>query len=221
MGGIGTGKTPKGTAPQTLNAAFQGEMCPEVLECPLVIQQFEAVVDQHGDRRCLVHEGRSMSYRDVNVAANKMARLLQGLGVSRGDRVAVWQDRGFELVISMLACLKAQATFVLCDPSYPAERLGIYVEDSAATMIVTQGRNLEPARAAAARLPARPHVFDLGQLPHASKSESGANLGLLSDPEDLAYVFSFSSCRHRHSECGRGYSCLAACAAATPVMGNT
>jgi len=154
MGGIGTGKTPKGTAPQTLNAAFQGEMCPEVLECPLVIQQFEAVVDQHGDRRCLVHEGRSMSYRDVNVAANKMARLLQGLGVSRGDRVAVWQDRGFELVISMLACLKAQATFVLCDPSYPAERLGIYVEDSAATMIVTQGRNLEPARAAAARLPA-------------------------------------------------------------------
>jgi non-ribosomal peptide synthetase component F len=149
-----------------------------------------------------------MSYRDVNVAANKMARLLQGLGVSRGNRVAVWQDRGFELVISMLACLKAQATFVLCDPSYPAERLGIYVEDSAATMIVTQGRNLEPARAAAARLPARPHVFDLGQLPHASKSESGANLGLLSDPEDLAYVFCFSFCRHCHSECGRGYSCL-------------
>ena len=165
---------------------FQGELCPKVLEAPLVIHQFEAVAAKLPNAPCLAFEGEFMTYGEVNTAANRMARVLTKMGVARGNAVALWQDRGFELVISMLAVLKIQSAFVPCDPSYPAERLAMYIEDSKAAVVVTQGANLEAAVRTAAQLPNKPHVLDLAMLPRLTEGESSDNLGLQSDVKDLA-----------------------------------
>ena len=170
----------------TLLRAFQGEMCPEVLEAPFVIHQFEALAGKLPEAECLVYEGEFMTYGEVNAAANRMARVLRKLGVSTGSTVALWVDRGLSLVISMLAVLKAQGAFVPCDPSYPPERLAMYIEDSNAAVVVTQGANLEAAVSKAASLPKKPHVLDLAKLPELAKNESGENLGLQADSNDLA-----------------------------------
>ena len=165
---------------------FQGETCPEVLDAHLVINQFEAIAAKQSDAPCLAFEGKFMTYGEVNAASNRMARVLRKLGVVSGKTVSLWLDRSFNLVISMLAVLKAQGAYVPCDPSYPADRLAMYIEDSRATVVISSGANIEAARSKAAELPTKPVVLDVAMLPELTKGESGCNLGLHADINDLA-----------------------------------
>ncbi|MFD6227984.1 amino acid adenylation domain-containing protein [Streptomyces sp. NPDC060232] len=105
-----------------------------------------------------------LDYGTLNERANRLAHHLGALGIGRGDTVAVLVERGPDLVVALLAALKAGAAYTLLDPDFPAERLAGAVTDSGAALLITHREASPPfpvARhldldAAAAAVAARP-----------------------------------------------------------------
>ncbi|MDG4801912.1 amino acid adenylation domain-containing protein [Micromonospora sp. WMMD980] len=83
------------------------------------------------------HGDTTLSYRDLDEAANRLARALLARGVGRGDRVGVCLPRTPELVVALLAVLKAGAAYVPLDPAYPAARVAFMTADSGARLVLT------------------------------------------------------------------------------------
>ncbi|MFB9928485.1 amino acid adenylation domain-containing protein [Amycolatopsis halotolerans] len=79
----------------------------------------------------------ALTYRELDERANQLAGHLRGLGVRAETLVAVCLDRTPELVVALLAVLKAGGGYLPLDPAYPAERLNAMLADSAAEIVVT------------------------------------------------------------------------------------
>jgi nonribosomal peptide synthetase DhbF len=82
-------------------------------------------------------EGVSLSYGELNRRANRLAHRLIGLGVGRDVLVGVSLERGFDLVVTVLAVWKTGGAFVPLDPELPAGRLASMIADTAVPVIVT------------------------------------------------------------------------------------
>ncbi|MBV9772340.1 MAG: amino acid adenylation domain-containing protein, partial [Gemmatimonadetes bacterium] len=113
------------------DAAYPGDRCFHELVAERAAAAPDAVAVTAGDRR--------MTYRELEVAANRLARHLGGLGVRAESRVALSLERSPEMIVGMLGILKAGAAYVPLDPSYPRERLQYMLEDSDAHVVVTRG----------------------------------------------------------------------------------
>jgi amino acid adenylation domain-containing protein len=101
-------------------------------------QLIEQQVEATPDAVAVVFEGQQLTYRDLNSQANQLARYLQSLGVSSNALVGISVERSLEMAVGFLGIFKAGAAYVPLDPSYPAERLAFMLEDSQASVILTQ-----------------------------------------------------------------------------------
>ena len=108
---------------------------PEHLTVP---QLFEAQARRTPDALAIVCGDRSMSYRDLDIASNKLARELRGRGVEPASRVAVFLDRSPELMVALLAVLKSGSAYIPLDATYPMERLQYVFENSRPAAIITR-----------------------------------------------------------------------------------
>src|SRR5262249_4206767 len=88
----------------------------------------------------LTHEDRQISYRELELRSNQLAHYLRGLGVAPEVVVGLCVERSIEMMIGLLGILKAGGAYLPLDPGYPAERLAYMLEDSQASLIVTQDR---------------------------------------------------------------------------------
>ncbi|WP_147114319.1 MupA/Atu3671 family FMN-dependent luciferase-like monooxygenase [Tateyamaria sp. syn59] len=102
-----------------------------------VHQAFEAQVARTPDAQALAFEGESLSYTDLNKAANQLAHKLVGMGVKPGVTVGLHLPRSSGLVIAALAIMKAGGAYLPMDPAYPADRTALYLEDSQAGVVIT------------------------------------------------------------------------------------
>ncbi|MFE6499126.1 amino acid adenylation domain-containing protein [Kitasatospora sp. NPDC057738] len=141
---------------------------------------FEARAARDPRAVALISGERTVGYGELNTAANRLARHLTGLGIGRGDTVAVLAERGPELVVALLAALKAGAAYTLLDPDFPAERLAGAVADTGAATVVTH-------RHAAVPFPVGRQV-DLDASAAELARYAGHDLGLPVGGADLACV---------------------------------
>lgn len=81
-----------------------------------------------------------VSYHKLITESNQLAQHLVFLGINKGDIVAICLDRSPNLIITMLAILKAGAAYLPLDPEYPKDRIEFMAEDSGAKMFITQTR---------------------------------------------------------------------------------
>src|SRR5260370_2625979 len=100
---------------------------------------FEEQVAKSPDATAVVFEEASLSYAELNRRANQLGHHLQQLGVKPDVRLGICVERGLEMVVGLLAILKAGAAYVPLDPAYPVERLRFMLEDSAPAVLLTQG----------------------------------------------------------------------------------
>ncbi|NEW77808.1 non-ribosomal peptide synthetase, partial [Streptomyces rhizosphaericus] len=98
---------------------------------------FEARVEAVPDSVAVMFEGTSATYREVNSRANRLARRLIGLGVGPGQSVALALPRSVDLVVALLAILKAGAAYLPIDVEYPADRVGFMIEDGRPACVLT------------------------------------------------------------------------------------
>ncbi|KGT96203.1 non-ribosomal peptide synthetase, partial [Dickeya fangzhongdai] len=101
-----------------------------------VHERFEQQAARHPKRIALVFEDQSLSYGELNIRANRLAHHLRGLGIGADDRVAICTERHPEMIVSVLATLKAGAACVPLDPEYPHARLAFMLQDSAPGVIL-------------------------------------------------------------------------------------
>ncbi|MCX4750032.1 amino acid adenylation domain-containing protein [Kitasatospora sp. NBC_01287] len=108
-----------------------------------VHQLFRAQAARRPTAAAVVTQEGALSYRELDRRGDRLARDLRGLGVRRGTVVPVCLPRGLDLVVALLAVLKAGGHFLPLDPGYPARRLVQLVADSGAGLVLTD-RALEP-----------------------------------------------------------------------------
>ena len=103
-----------------------------------VHQLFEEQVQRTPLAVAVEFEDQSLTYGELNARANQLAHDLQKSGIGLETRVGICAERSFEMIIGLLAILKAGGTYVPLDPHYPAERLNFLAADTGITSILTQ-----------------------------------------------------------------------------------
>jgi len=148
-----------------------------------IVALFERQVAQTPDNIAVVFEQAQLSYRQLNEKANQLAHKLlahPALKDTHNPLIAICVERSLEMLIGLLAILKAGGAYVPIDPNYPAERIAYMLNDSAAPVLLTQGK-------LQAQLPeTESAVVYLDETHFASQAQY--NPRLQSQPNDLAYV---------------------------------
>jgi amino acid adenylation domain-containing protein len=90
------------------------------------------------DRVALVHNDTTLTYRELDAATAGLATELLSAGAGPGVPIAVCLERSADMLISLLAVLRAGSNYVPLDPNYPADRISYMLEDSGARILVTE-----------------------------------------------------------------------------------
>jgi amino acid adenylation domain-containing protein len=146
-----------------------------------IVSLFEAQVARSPEGIALVCEGKELSYQALNRRSNQLGRYLGRLGVGPETRVGICMDRSIEMVLGLLAILKAGGTYVPLDPAYPKDRLDYMVNDAGLKVLLSQER-LVP------RLPLNQAQIVCLENWIALAGESQEDLSVQVTPDNLAYV---------------------------------
>jgi amino acid adenylation domain-containing protein len=146
-------------------------------------QLFEAQAESKPESVAVVSGERSVTYRELSHAANRIAQELLNLNLSTPDvRIGLCADRSPEMIAALLGILKAGGAYVPLDPAYPPERLEFMVRDAGIEVIVADAKYAERMR------PLAKHVLWLTPLDDAATQEICANVTGNATPDSLAYV---------------------------------
>jgi len=102
----------------------------------LLHELFEEQAKADPAKVALTCDGRQFTYLEIHRQANQLARYLRKSGVGREARVGVCMNRTPEMVMVLLAILKAGGTYVPLDPAYPRDRLLYMLQDARAEVLV-------------------------------------------------------------------------------------
>ncbi|HUM03005.1 MAG TPA: MupA/Atu3671 family FMN-dependent luciferase-like monooxygenase [Thermoanaerobaculia bacterium] len=144
--------------------------------------RIEEQVGKTPDAVAVVCGEESLTYRELDSRANRLAAHLQKLGVGPEELVGICLDRSLDLIVGLLGVLKAGGAYVPLDPEYPWERLTVMLEDARPRVLLTQER-------LRARLPSTSaHVLCLDSGWEEIAREPAGPVSRRLSPENLAYV---------------------------------
>jgi amino acid adenylation domain-containing protein len=98
---------------------------------------FETQVEKTPDATAVIFDDEPLSYRELNVRANRLAHLLISFGIGPENFVGLAVPRSAETLVALVAVLKAGAAYVPLDPAYPAERLQVMLNDARPVCTIT------------------------------------------------------------------------------------
>jgi amino acid adenylation domain-containing protein len=142
---------------------------------------FEEQAQRTPDAVAVIRGEQRLNYRELNERANRLAHYLRKQGVVPDSRVAICVERGIDMVVGLLAILKAGGGYVPLDPAYPLDRIAYMLEDSAPAAVLAQSATLELLTGAS--MP----VIDLGSGLWQGESVQNPDVAELNSSH-LAYV---------------------------------
>ncbi len=148
---------------------------------PCVHVTFAEHAARQPDAVAVVHDERTVTYRALDRASNRVARHLLRLGVTRGALVGCFLERSVETAVALLGIWKARAAYLPLDPAYPVERLRFMIGDARPAVVLAQ-RHLVP------RVPATSAPVLAIDDDALWSGESGSRLEDCAQLDDLAYV---------------------------------
>ncbi|MGD7085460.1 amino acid adenylation domain-containing protein, partial [Ralstonia pseudosolanacearum] len=140
-------------------------------------QLFERQAAQTPEAIAVVFEAQSLTYAELNRRANRLAHGLIAQGIGPAQFVGIALPRGLDLLVALLAVLKAGAAYLPLDPDYPQDRLAFMIEDAQPTLVITHA-------AVADRLPAGAPQWTLD----APETEARLSRMPAADPTDAHRV---------------------------------
>ncbi len=99
---------------------------------------FEAQVEKTPDAVAVVFENQQLTYQELNKKANQLAHYIQNLGVKPDTLVGICMERSLEMVVGILAIMKAGGAYLPLDPSYPQERLAFMLADAQLSLLLVR-----------------------------------------------------------------------------------
>ena len=145
---------------------------------------FEEQVALNPHATAVEFEDRQLSYVALNEQANRVAHRLLRLGVGRETLVGLCMERSAELIVGILAILKAGGVYVPLDPDYPYQRLSFMIRDSGMQLIVAHAPTA--GQLAPSLRQARVCWIDSSEAATVEDCTSDPKSGAAAD--DLAYV---------------------------------
>ena len=120
--------------------AHYGKGVPASVEVPLqsVPRAFDEATEKSPDHPAVVFYGRSITYRELREATDRLANALASLGVKKGDRVALYLLNSPQFIIAYFAALKCGATVTPISPVYTSHEVRYQIEDSGARVAICQ-----------------------------------------------------------------------------------
>ncbi|HET7786105.1 MAG TPA: long-chain fatty acid--CoA ligase [Myxococcales bacterium] len=103
-----------------------------------VFRLFDEAAERWPGRDALIFYGRGITYRELRDAIDRLSCALAGLGVKKGDRVALYLVNSPQFVIAWFAALKAGAVVTSISPLYTSHEVRYQLEDSGARVIICQ-----------------------------------------------------------------------------------
>jgi long-chain acyl-CoA synthetase len=151
---------------------------------------------RYGEKTAIAMDDRVLSYAQLDEASNKVANALKGMGVSKGDRVAMLLANSPEFVTAYFGVVKAGGIAALLDPKYKLSELVSLCEDSQPKVLITESPFLEPLIPVLPKFKSIEQVIDLGSNYRGqfltyeeimAKSSSPA-VEVELEPEDIAHI---------------------------------
>ena len=141
-----------------------------------VVSLFELQAAQHPTETALVYNEEPLSYSALNARANQLAHYLVAQHkIKPGTKVGIMTNRGFDMIVSMLAILKTGAIYVPIDVNYPSKRIDYLIADSGVALVLSS-TNLDVATT----------QVNLSQLDVTSWNTQNLERAITSD--DIAYL---------------------------------
>ncbi len=147
-----------------------------------LIELFEEQVIENTDRIAVVFGNDNIKYSELNIRANKLARMLCQKGLRKNSTVALLVNRSIDMIIAILAVLKAGCCYLPIDTANPRDRVLDMLEDSRADMLIAHKELLELAEGT------QTDSFVLEELLEQSQKENGENLGYAISYDSAAYI---------------------------------
>ncbi|WP_198299662.1 non-ribosomal peptide synthetase [Tumebacillus avium] len=143
---------------------------------------FEAQAERTPDAPAVEYGTQSLTFRELNRRANALACHLQGMGVGVNMFVGICMERSVEMIVAMLAILKAGAAYVPLDLAYPKDRLSHMLTDTGLGVLLTEEHLLELLPETDAQ------ILCVDRDRAAIAAEADSNLPEYGDADQLAYV---------------------------------
>lgn len=112
----------------------------ELVDDVRIHRLFEQQVERTPEAVALVFEERRVTYEELNQQANKLAHYLLAAGVGPESFVGLMLERSPEMIVALLAILKAGGVYVPHDPAAPPARLSYMLDDARISVLVTDRR---------------------------------------------------------------------------------
>lgn len=101
-------------------------------------QLFELQTSRTPAATAVIYNGRRVSYEQLNRRANQLARYLRQLGAGTETLVGICMERSVDMIVALLATLKAGATYVPLDPTHPASRIEYILADAGIAILLSE-----------------------------------------------------------------------------------
>ncbi|WP_159882426.1 non-ribosomal peptide synthetase [Paenibacillus puerhi] len=154
----------------------------------LIHQGFERKAAETPDHPAIITDHETVSYRELNERANRIARCLRETGVGPGTHVGLLVSRSVGMIAAMLGIAKSGGAYVPMEPSTPTARIERIMNTLGATHLVTE-RPLETVSAALyASCPALSAVLFVDEAESMLAGYDGGDLPAAAEPDHTAYV---------------------------------
>jgi amino acid adenylation domain-containing protein len=151
----------------------------EYVKEKLIYELFEEQAHRTADQIALQFQNKTLTYQELNEQSDSLARILREHGVKPDLPVAIMVHRSLEMLIGIMAILKASAPYLPIDPEYPGERIKYMLEDSEAKVLLTQ-------KALAAKAAFNGTILDVND--HKLYQGKGPELEKINTARNLAYI---------------------------------
>ena len=148
----------------------------------LLVARFEERARQTPDAVAVVCGNQSITYGELNGAANTVAWRLGHLGCRRGDFIGLGFERSLAMTVALWGVIKAGCAYVPLDPAYPAARLAHMIRSAGLKLVLSQGGLMDVYRQAGAG-----EVHDVDAL-HGKGPGAMENPPVAAGPDDFLYA---------------------------------
>ena len=153
----------------------------EALEQSLV-KRFEEQVDIHSDRLAVKFGQQELSYRELNIAANRLAHALLTQRNEPKEPVVLLFENSLSAIVSILAVLKADKFYAGVNATYPRTRVKYMMDDLRAKTVLTDSRSLALAQELS------PEGATITTVDDIANEHSDENPNLTIDPDSSAWI---------------------------------
>ncbi|MFV9833052.1 amino acid adenylation domain-containing protein [Bacillus stercoris] len=139
---------------------------------------FETQAEKTPDAYAVIDQACSLTYKELNKSANRLARHLRMKGVARQEPVAIMMERSAAFITGVLGILKAGGAIVPIDPYYPADRIRYILNDCGCSHVVSQAHLSSSLE----------NNYIITHAEDIESKEDGSNMKSVNNADDLLYI---------------------------------